>query len=118
MTKHKTPEERRAWLLDRFEKLERAEPRLAETFDDDQPEQELLRNQFYCINGNNGYSWMRAYMPSYDKLPRVVRQRLQQSPFNICTKCLGPYSPETLARTEGLLMAVEIREHQIRSGRP
>jgi hypothetical protein len=123
--KQKTPEERTAWLLERFEKLEKAfppEPELTVTFYDDEPEQELLRNQFYCIHGNSGYVWMRCYMPTYDDLPRIVRQRLQQSPFNICTACLSSCLPRKSAGArpwrEMLLMAVEIREHQIRSGRP
>jgi hypothetical protein len=86
-------------------------------------EQEILRNQFYCINGNSGYAWMVRYMPSYDKLPRVVREQLQQSPFNICTMCLTACLRHTAMkagrpRTDDLLMCVEIREHQIRSGRP
>jgi hypothetical protein len=83
-------------------------------------EPDILRNQFYCINGNSGYEWMLRYMPSYDALPRSVRERLQHSPFNICTVCLTAVLPQTSARlrSEGLLMCVEIREHQIRSGRP
>jgi hypothetical protein len=85
------------------------------------PEHAILRNQFYCINGNSGYAWMVEYMPSYDALPRVVRQQLQQSPYNICTKCLTTCLPwQTLGQPNAdvLLMCVEIREHQIRSGRP
>jgi hypothetical protein len=88
-----------------------------------EPEHEILRNQFYCINGNTGYAWMVSYMPSYDGLPRIVREQLQQSPFNICTMCLTSCLPRTAMKARGrraddLLMCVEIREHQIRSGRP
>jgi hypothetical protein len=85
---------------------------------DEDPEPDILRNQFYCVNGNSGYSWMRRYMPSYDALPRSVRERLQQSPFNICTLCLETVLPDgQLPGRRGLLMCVEIREHQIRSRR-
>jgi hypothetical protein len=85
-----------------------------------EPEQGLLRNQFYCINGNSGYAWMVRYMPSYDELPRSVRERLQQSPFNICTMCLEEclWARKARPSREELLSAVEIREHQIRCGRP
>ena len=83
----------------------------------EEPEQELLRNQFYCVNGNSGYSWMVEYMPSYDKLPRTVRERLQQSSFNICTLCLTSVMPLKSRGSQFLLECVEIREHQIRSGR-
>jgi len=79
-------------------------------------EQDILRNQFYCVNGNSGYSWMVEYMPSYDTLPRTVRERLQQSPFNICTLCLQAAMPRSMKGTtrERLLKCVENREAQIR----
>jgi hypothetical protein len=74
-----------------------------------EPERKILRNQFYCRSGNIGYQWMRLYMRGYDELPKTIRERLQQSPFNICTECLGD-------TRDCDFTCIEVREYQIRSG--
>jgi hypothetical protein len=80
------------------------------------------REQFYCVNGNDGHQWKVQAMPDYDRLPKAVREQLAQSSFNICPVCfdqkvsqirrLHPDWP----RTKLLVAAVKIREHEIRSG--
>ena len=40
--------------------------------------------QIKCLTSSEGWE----YMPDYDSLPAVVRQRLAKSPFNICAACL------------------------------
>ena len=39
--------------------------------------------QVKCLTADEGHIWM----PSYDRLPPAVRQRLSQSRFNICPAC-------------------------------
>jgi hypothetical protein len=41
--------------------------------------------QVKCRNGNNGVRFMQSH---YDELPFAVRQRLAESPFNICSACM------------------------------
>ena len=40
--------------------------------------------QVKCLTADAGHVWM----PSYDRLPPVVRRRLANSPFNICAACM------------------------------
>jgi hypothetical protein len=78
------------------------------------------REQFYCVNGNDGHWWKVESMPAYDKLPKDIRQQLAQSPFNICPRCfdlkvddirkLHPDWP----RKKLLSVAIKIREYEIK----
>lgn len=38
-----------------------------------------------CLTADEGHVWM----DSYDKLPRLVRQRLSESAHNICPACMA-----------------------------
>jgi hypothetical protein len=101
----------------------RRRPSLSPTHprDTEEPEQQILRNQFYCINDNSGYDWMVRYMRDCDKLPKTVRERLAQSPFNICVPCLVEYVVRDVkalhpdwSRRKLLFAAIKVREQQIR----
>jgi hypothetical protein len=77
------------------------------------------REQFYCVNGNDGHDWKVEAMPAYDKLPKDIRQQLAQSPFNICPKCFD-FKVQDIARLHPdwprkklLSVAIKIREHEI-----
>ena len=75
----------------------------------------LEGEQVYCLTSDEGHLWIHCY----DQLPRVVRQRLASSSFNICPACLDiavrerarGASPTTAAY---LVMIVEI-EKKLRS---
>ena len=45
---------------------------------------DLEGRQVKCLTSDAGHVWIHYY----DRLPRVVRQRLASSPFNICAACL------------------------------
>jgi hypothetical protein len=75
-------------------------------------------NQTYCLHATGGHLWMKDY---FDVLPRVVRQRLRNSPFNLCAWCLEiEVLPEVRrqhpnwSREKLLLAAVEMMEVQVR----
>jgi hypothetical protein len=40
--------------------------------------------QVKCLTSDEGHVWM----PSYDTLPKPVRERLANSPHNICAACM------------------------------
>ena len=44
----------------------------------------LEGEQVYCLTSDEEHLWMHAY----DVLPKVVRQRLAASPFDVCAACL------------------------------
>jgi hypothetical protein len=44
----------------------------------------LEGEQVYCLTSDEGHLWIHCY----DALPKLVRQRLAASPFNICAACL------------------------------
>jgi hypothetical protein len=75
-------------------------------------------NQTKCWIATGGHIWMRGY---FDTLPVVVRQRLRDSPFNLCPACLvTEFLPkvEGASRERRLLAAIEIMEAEIRKGDP
>jgi hypothetical protein len=79
------------------------------------------REQFYCVNGNDGHHWKVESMPAYDHLSKAVRQQLAQSPFNICPRCfdlkvrdIARLHPEW-SHQKLLSAAIKVREHEIRS---
>ena len=41
--------------------------------------------QVKCLIASEGHMWMTTF---FDRLPRPVRKRLTESPFNICAACL------------------------------
>jgi hypothetical protein len=41
--------------------------------------------QIKCLTAHDGWRWM----PTFDNLPPIVRQRLARSPFNICAECMA-----------------------------
>ena len=45
----------------------------------------LEGRQVKCLIAAEGHLWMRGY---FDQLPRMVRQRLAESAFNICPACM------------------------------
>ena len=50
--------------------------------------------QVKCLIASEGHQWMRGY---FDKLPRLVRKRLRESPHNICSACLTEQAQEVAA---------------------
>ena len=46
----------------------------------------LEGRQVKCLIASEGHLWMRGY---FDRLPRMVRQRLAESAFNICPACMA-----------------------------
>ena len=75
--------------------------------------------QVKCFISDEGHVWIS----SYDKLPATVRQRLRNSPFNLCAACLMAYvlpkvkrRHPNLTREKQLFAAVEIMEEQVRKG--
>jgi hypothetical protein len=60
-------------------------------------------DQIKCWIASEGHLWMRDY---FDRLPPRIRQRLRQSPFNLCPACLVtrelnglPTLPYSITRT-------------------
>jgi hypothetical protein len=79
------------------------------------------REQFYCINANDGTDWQKVHsMPTYDHLPSDIRQQLAQSPFNICPVCFDQKVHDIKSlhpdwpRKKLLSAAIKIREYEIR----
>jgi len=73
--------------------------------------------QVKCLTGDEGHVWIE----SYDELPPAVRQRLRESPFNLCAACLVVYVlPEvyrqhpSYTRLKALLAAIELMEAEVR----
>jgi hypothetical protein len=74
-------------------------------------------NQTKCWIATEGHIWMADY---FDTLPQRVRQRLRQSPFNLCPACLvTKFMPEVRRRHRQYsheaapLAAIEIMELQV-----
>jgi hypothetical protein len=74
--------------------------------------------QTRCRISNEGHRWMVGW---YDDLPPTVRQRLRQSPYNLCAACLRTiYVPKVRKRQRGLsykqafFVAIEIYEREER----
>lgn len=44
----------------------------------------IRQRQDLCLIGDEGH----LYMYVFDEMPRPVRERLRQSPFNLCCACL------------------------------
>jgi hypothetical protein len=74
-------------------------------------------NQTKCWIATGGHMWMKGY---FDNLPFTVRQRLRNSPFNLCSACLVteflPKVKGRRSREQALLAAIEIMELQVRRG--
>jgi hypothetical protein len=74
-------------------------------------------NQTRCWTATNGHIWMKGY---FDTLPAAVRQRLRQSPFNLCPACLVafflPEVPFQHPREKALFKAIEVMEAEVRKG--
>jgi hypothetical protein len=73
--------------------------------------------QVKCLTGDEGHVWIR----SFDELPPAVRQRLRESPFNLCAACLVSFVlPEvnrqhpSYPRLKALLAAIELMEAEVR----
>jgi hypothetical protein len=83
------------------------------------PQDEI--NQTRCWIATGGHLWMEGY---FDTLPATVRQRLRNSPFNLCAACLvTKFAPELRRQRPNiprgsklLLAAIEIMEAQARQG--
>jgi hypothetical protein len=76
-------------------------------------------NQTFCLHATSGDLWMRGH---FDKFPAAVRQRLRNSPFNLCAWCLGIEVMPTVRRQHPnwtrerlLLAAVELMERKVRA---
>jgi hypothetical protein len=71
--------------------------------------------QVKCLTGDDGHVWIG----SYDRLPPKVRQRLRNSPFNLCAACLEafflPKVPPGYSREQALFAAIEDMEAQVRN---
>jgi hypothetical protein len=81
--------------------------------------------QVKCRLNDEGHVWISYF----DDLPRTVRQRLRETPFNLCPACLvTEYVPEVIRRhpqcshLKALFAAIEVmeleeREEQSKQGR-
>ena len=74
--------------------------------------------QTRCRISNEGHRWMVGW---FDNLPPKVRQRLRQSPFNLCAACLKTiYLPKVMKRRRdlsgerALFIAIEVYEREER----
>jgi hypothetical protein len=73
--------------------------------------------QVKCLIGDEGHIWIK----DYDALPPVVRQRLRNSPFNLCAACLMMFVlPEVQRKhpnytdNKAIFAAIEIMEIEVR----
>ena len=78
-------------------------------------------NQTFCLIASGGHLWMRHY---FDSLPLAVRQRLRNSPFNICPACLVTKSLRVMQRQHPnwtrerlLFAAIEAMEAMVRKSK-
>jgi len=74
--------------------------------------------QTRCRISNQGHRWMVGW---FDDLPPKIRQRLRQSPFNLCAACLKTiYLPKVMKRRRdlsgerALFIAIEVYEREER----
>ena len=74
--------------------------------------------QTRCRISNEGHLWMVGW---FDDLPAAIRQRLRQSPYNLCAACLLTiYLPKVIKRQRGLsrqkalFTAIEVYEREER----
>jgi hypothetical protein len=74
--------------------------------------------QVKCLIGDEGHVWIHHY----DALPVVARQRLRDSPFNLCAACLEMFvlpkvrrRHPSYSRNKALFAAIEMMETEIRS---
>jgi hypothetical protein len=73
--------------------------------------------QVKCLTNDEGHVWIG----SYDELPSAVRQRLRESPFNLCAACLEAYVLSEVyrrhpnyPRQKALFAAIELMEAEVR----
>jgi hypothetical protein len=67
----------------------------------------LEGRQVKCLIASEGHLWMRGY---FDRLPRIVRQRLAESAFNICPACME--NKPSVATYFAVIEAIERRLNQ------
>ena len=72
-------------------------------------------NQTYCLIATGGHMWMKGY---FDNLPVAVRERLRQSPFNLCPACLQTevlpkVQRQYRSRERALFASIEVMERQV-----
>lgn len=75
-----------------------------------------IENQTKCWIASEGHVWMESY---FDTLPAAVRQRLRQSPFNLCPACLvTEFLPKVRLQQQSLeralLIAIAVMERELR----
>jgi hypothetical protein len=75
--------------------------------------------QVKCLINDEGHVWIHCY----DALPATVRQRLRNSPFNLCAACLEMVvvpkvkrKYPSLSREQQLLIAIKVMEAEVRKG--
>ena len=75
-------------------------------------------NQTKCWIQTEGHIWMESY---FDTLPRAVRRRLRDSPFNLCAACLvTKFAPQVksqhreYSREKAFLAGIEMMEAELR----
>jgi hypothetical protein len=73
--------------------------------------------QVKCLIGDEGHVWIK----NYDALPPAARQRLRESPFNLCAACLVMFVlPEvkrkhpSYTHNKALFAAIEMMEAEVR----
>jgi hypothetical protein len=73
--------------------------------------------QVKCLIGDEGHVWIG----SYDTLPPPVRQRLRDSPFNLCAACLVMFvlpkvqrRHPSYSRNKALFAGIEMMEAEVR----
>jgi hypothetical protein len=73
--------------------------------------------QVKCFTNDEGHVWIE----SYDSLPSAVRQRLRNSPFNLCAACLKSFvlpkvrrQHPNYTREKALFAAIEVMEAEVR----
>jgi hypothetical protein len=59
--------------------------------------------QIKCLTAHDGWMWM----PTFDRLPAIVRKRLSESRFNICAECMA-IEAEEIARKRRMKPSVAI----------
>lgn len=69
-----------------------------------------------CLINSEGWQYMRWV---FDRFPPRVRERLRDSPFNICAACVGDVANLGVGGSElAYLDAIDQIEARIRAGEP
>lgn len=80
--------------------------------------QEDARQRFQglCLQSTEGSRWMNLH---FDALPPAVRERLRESPFNLCPACVADIAYGTGmsgSAKERMMKAIDIMEEQVSAG--